>query len=171
MASTLLSSLAGDPSSVAVIIPSKPAPLAVTYSSLAKEISRFQAKLAALGVGHGAAVSIALVNSYEFVVSFLASATQRAIAAPLNSAYKQEEFEFYIEDITSAIVLVPRGAVASNSPAVRAARRFKAAIAECYWDESKKEVALDVKDMGKLQGRTAVLQAEADDVALILHTR
>ncbi|CAI4215336.1 unnamed protein product [Parascedosporium putredinis] len=132
MALTLKTAIKGSGDATAVIIPSKPA------------------KLAGLGIKTGAPVSIALVNSYEFIVSFLATSWQRAIAAPLNPAYKQDEFEFYIDDVKSALVLVPRGAVAQNTPAVRAARRFKAAIAECYWDEAKGEVALDVKSRANL---------------------
>lgn len=170
---TLKSSIAGAGSSVAVIIPSKPAPLTVTYRDLLAECSSFQRKLAAIGITHASAVSIATVNSYEFIVSFLATSWQRAIAAPLNPAYKQDEFEFYIDDIKSALVLVPKGAYEANAPSVRAAKRFNATIAECYWDAAKGEVALDVKELGQLRGaeRSPVLSPQPDDVALVLHTR
>ncbi|KAI1778295.1 acetyl-CoA synthetase-like protein [Hypoxylon cercidicola] len=169
---TLQSSINGAESSVAVIIPSKPTPLTVTYKDLVAECSSFQRKLAAIGITNRSPVSIATVNSYEFIVSFLATSWQRGIAAPLNPAYKQEEFEFYIEDIKSAIVLVPKGAYQANAPSVKAARKFNAAIAECYWDDVKKEVALDVMDLGQLKGQSKekVLQAQPDDVALVLHT-
>lgn len=171
MALTLKSSIKGAGYSTAIVIPSKPEPLTVTYNQLLADVSAFQVKLAALGIKTGAPVSVALVNSYEFIVSFLATAWQRGIAAPLNPAYKQDEFEFYIDDIKSALVLVPRGAVAAGSPAVKAARRYKAAIAECYWDSGKAEVVLDVKDRGQLGGHAAVQEPQPDDVALVLHTR
>ncbi|KAF3004603.1 hypothetical protein E8E14_007400 [Neopestalotiopsis sp. 37M] len=169
---TLQTAIRGAASSTAVIIPSKSGALTVTYKDLAAECSAFQRKLADIGIGHGAAVSIAVVNSYEFIVSFEATAWQRAVAAPLNPAYKQDEFEFYIDDVKSAIVLVPKGAYQANAPAVKAAKKFNAAIAECYWDETKKEVALDVKDLGLLKGKAKenILQAQTDDVALVLHT-
>ncbi|KAI1200376.1 AMP-binding enzyme [Nemania serpens] len=169
---TLKSSIAGAGSSVAVIIPSKSAPLTATYRDLLAECSSFQRKLAAIGITRASAVSIATVNSYEFIVSFLATSWQRAIAAPLNPAYKKDEFEFYIDDIKSALVLVPRGAYEANAPSVGAAKRFNAAIAECYWDAAKREVALDVKDLGQLRGaeRSPVLDPQPDDVALVLHT-
>ncbi|KAI0595904.1 peroxisomal-coenzyme A synthetase [Biscogniauxia sp. FL1348] len=169
---TLQSAINGASSSVAVIIPSKPNPLTVTYKDLLAECSSFQRKLAALGIAQGSPVSIATVNSYEFIVSFLAASWQRGIAAPLNPAYKQDEFEFYIEDIKSALVLVPKGAYQAGAPSVKAAKRFNAAIAECYWDSAKREVALDVKELGKLQGKSqeSILQAQPDDVALVLHT-
>jgi len=173
MMSTLQSSINGADSSIAIIIPSKPTPLVVTYQDLIAECSSFQHKLAAIGITEGSAVSIATVNSYEFIVSFLATSWQRAIAAPLNPAYKQNEFEFYIEDIKSTLVLVPKGAYEANAPSVKAAKRFNATIAECYWDAAKREVALDVKDLGRLKGskKTAVLSPQPDDVALVLHTR
>lgn len=170
---TLKSSINGAGSSVAVIIPSKPTPLTVTYDALLAECSSFQRKLAAIGITHTSAVSIAVVNSYEFIVSFLATSWQRAVAAPLNPAYKQDEFEFYIDDIKSALVLVPRGAYEANAPSVKAAKRFNATIAECYWDAAKREVALDVKHVSHVHGtkNSAVLSPEPEDVALVLHTR
>lgn len=172
MALTLQTAINGPANSTAVIVPSKSNALTVTYGDLVRETSSFQQKLAAIGITHGSPVSIATVNSYEFIVSFLAASWQRGIAAPLNPAYKQEEFEFYIEDVKSAIVLVPKGAYAAGAPAVKAAKRFNAAVAETYWDEIKKEVALDVKDLGQLKGKGSekVLKAEVDDVALVLHT-
>ncbi|GJC98694.1 AMP-binding enzyme [Colletotrichum higginsianum] len=172
MALTLQTAINGPANSTAVIVPSKSNHLTVTYGDLVKETSAFQQKLAAIGITRGSPVSIATVNSYEFIVSFLAASWQRGIAAPLNPAYKQDEFEFYIEDVKSAIVLVPKGAYAAGAPAVKAAKKYNAAVAETYWDESKKEVALDVKDLGQLKGKgpEKVLKAEVDDVALVLHT-
>ncbi|GKT60115.1 peroxisomal-coenzyme A synthetase [Colletotrichum tofieldiae] len=153
MALTLQTAVNGPANSTAIIVPSKPNSLTVTYGDLVKETSAFQQKLAAIGITRGSPVSIATVNSYEFIVSFLAASWQRGVAAPLNPAYKQDEFEFYIEDVKSAIVLVPKGAYAAGAPAVKAAKKFNAAVAETYWDESKKEVALDVKDLGQLKGK------------------
>ena len=168
-AATLSNSFSPSAESTAIIIPSKPA-LTVSYKQLSAEILSFQRKLAKLGVASEAAVSIALPNSYEFIVAFLAAAWQRAIAAPLNAAYKQEEFEFYIDDLSSAVALVPKGSFAKDGPAVRAARKYKAAIAECYWNGQ--EVVLDVKEEGKLKGKgnQKVEKARPDDIALVLHT-
>jgi long-subunit acyl-CoA synthetase (AMP-forming) len=161
-----------NPLAEAIIVPSKSKALTVRYSDLQSDVAAFQRKLADLGITKAAPVSIALVNSYEFIVSFLAASWQRGIAAPLNPAYKQDEFEFYIQDVKSAIVLVPQGAWDAGAPSVKAAKKFNAAVAECYWDAVKGEVALDVKDYGLLKGKKEqVLTAEPDDVALILHTR
>lgn len=123
-----------------------------------------------LGISEGLVVSSALPNSYELVVSFLATSWQRGIAAPLNPGYKQEEFEFYIDDIDVTLVLVPRDSYEKGGPVVAAAVRRGAAIAECYWDGEK--VTLDVKKKGRLAGKESqdFATAQAEDVALILHT-
>lgn len=171
-ATTLSNSFSQNGDATAIIIPSRPNALTVSYKDLSVEIASFQQKLARLGVTPQSAVSIALPNTYEFIIAFLASSWQRAIAAPLNSAYKQDEFEFYIDDLKSALALVPKGSFQKNDPAVRAARKYKAAIAECYWDTQRGEVVLDVKDEGKLKGKgnKKVEMANPDDVALVLHT-
>src|SRR5277367_5090414 len=168
---TLSTAFSKTSSSTAIIVPSKPNLLAVSYKQLTTDILSFQSKLAEVGINHGAAVSIALPNTYEFIVSFLATSYQRAIAAPLNSAYKQDEFEFYIDDLSSALALVPQDSYDKDGPAVRAARKYKAAIAECYWNGT--EVVLDVKDEGKLKGKgnQKIEKAQPDDIALVLHTR
>lgn len=168
-ATTLANAFSTGDATTAIVVPGKQ-PLTITYKQLSAEISSFQKKLAKLGVTPQAAVSIALPNTYEFIVAFLAASWQRGIAAPLNSAYKQEEFEFYIDDLSSAVALVPKDSFQKDGPAVRAARKYNAAIAECYWNG--KEVVLDVKDEGKLKGKgnQKVEQAQPDDVALVLHT-
>lgn len=171
-ATTLSNSFQQGGDAAAIIIPSKPEPLTISYKELLAEVASFQQKLARLGVTPQSAVSIALPNTYEFIVAFLASSWQRAIAAPLNSAYKQDEFEFYIDDLKSALALVPKGSFQKDGPAVRAARKYKAAIAECYWNCQRGEVVLDVKDEGKLHGNgnQKVERAQPDDIALVLHT-
>jgi acyl-CoA synthetase (AMP-forming)/AMP-acid ligase II len=167
---TLANSFSGSPSSTAIIIPEpRSSPLIITYAQLSQHVTSLQSRLAALGLAPQAAVSIALPNSYAFVVAFLAASWQRAIAAPLNPAYKQEEFEFYTDDLKSAIALVPRGSVAKDAAAVRAARKYHAAIAECYWDDAINEVVLDVKSSSNLSPQP-IAHAQPSDVALVLHT-
>ena len=154
----------------AIIVPGKSDAFSVTYQELNSHVSLFQKHIARLGITPQTAVSVALPNSYEFIVAFLAVSWQRAIAAPLNPAYKQEEFEFYIDDLDSTLALVPRGSFHENEPVVCAARKYNAAIAECYWDGH--EVVLDMKDPGKLSGTHGqeLEQAQPDDIALVLHT-
>ncbi|KXT11070.1 hypothetical protein AC579_8549 [Pseudocercospora musae] len=169
MATTLSNAFDPISSATAVIIPGNPT-LTITYQRLYSDVLAFQHKLAALGISAGAAVSIALPNSYPFIVSFLAASWQRGIAAPLNPAYKQSEFEFYIDDLSSSLVLVPQGQ--ADGPAVKAARRYNAAVAEVYLHPRTNEVVLEVKEKGRLEGRgnAPLERAQPEDTALVLHT-
>ena len=168
--STLSTSFSGTSSATAIIVPNQPTALTVSFKQLTRHVLDFQKQLAQLGIPVGEAVSIALPNSYEFIVSFLATSFQRGIAAPLNPTYKQSEFEFYIEDLSSAVVILPKDAHEKQGPAVQAARKYNAAIAECYLDGAN--LILDVKEQGKLAQRQSqpVAQAQPEDVALVLHT-
>ena len=154
----------------AIIVPSTPQALTVSYEQLQFHVTSFQQKLACIGIAPQTTVSIALPNSYEFIVTFLATSWQRAVAAPLNPGFKQGEFEFNIGDLSAALVLVPQDSFRRNGHAIRAARTHKAAIAECYWNGI--EVTLDIKDRGGLAGKTECIfgVANPDDIALVLHT-
>ncbi|KAI9657537.1 MAG: hypothetical protein M1831_004153 [Alyxoria varia] len=169
--STLNNVFPKESSRTAVVVPCKPGPLTANYTQLTSSINSFQRQLAELGISHESAVSIAVPNSYEFIVAFLATSWQRAIAAPLNPSYKQDEFEFYIDDLSSALAIVPPGAYQEDSAAVKAARKYGAAIAECYMANGL-EVVLDVKEKGKLEGKgnKPIETARPDDIALVLHT-
>lgn len=174
---TLSASFSTVASSAAIIVPSSQQSqqsLTVSYAALHGLVSNFQQQLAGIGITMHSAVSIALPNNLEFIVSFLAVAAQRAVACPLNPAYKQPEFEFYIDDIKSGLVIVPRGAVAGDAPAVRAARGFGVGIAEAWWDENLGELVFELKERGalKAEGRAlgGVEKAQEEDVALVLHT-
>lgn len=170
--STLYDNFSHTNPDTALIVPSTTSnpTLNITYPQLVHQIHNFQQHLARLGIIPSTAVSIALPNSYEFTVAFLATSWQRCVAAPLNPAYKQDEFEFYIDDIKSSLVVVGRGAVEEDAPVVRAARDFGVAVAECY--VQGEVVVLDVKDLAGLRGRgtVAVETPRAEDVALVLHT-
>ena len=128
---TLAHAFSSSSTSTAIVVPGAPA-REISYKQLHADVTAFQKRLAALGIAPASAVSIALPNSYPFIVAFIAASWQRAIAAPLNPAYKQSEFEFYIDDLSSALVLVPQGQ--ADGPAVKAARKYNAAVAECYMD-------------------------------------
>lgn len=151
--------------SPAIILPESDFHL--SYSALSKQISALQSALAKIGVSPHSTVTISLINNLEFAISFLAVGAQRAIAAPLNPGYQQSEVEFYVDDIKAALLIVPRGAVEKDAPAVRGARKFGAGVAEIWWDG--KEVKLELKEKGKhLKPGQNVVKAQSDDIAVFL---
>lgn len=158
------------PDDPAIIIPGGDSGLTISHGQLILQCKALQKQLAQIGVGHGMAVSISLPNSYEFVTVFLAICWQRAIAAPLNPAYKEQEVQFYVDDLDATAIVVPKGACEQGSAAVLAARKRNAAVIECYAKDG--DVFFEVKEMGGLEGKWAkdVEDAREEDVALVLHT-
>ncbi|KAF2686459.1 acetyl-CoA synthetase-like protein [Lentithecium fluviatile CBS 122367] len=168
--STLYTCLSAKTEEPAIIIPNEPKPTILSHRQLLSQVLSFQKKLTEIGISPKEAVAIALPNTLEFVVSFLSTSLQRAICAPLNPAYKQDEFEFYFDDLKAPLVLVPSGAIRSHGEVIKAARKCNVAIAEVYWNGS--EVVLDVgQDDGlRVKKRAGFYEPQPEDVALILHT-
>jgi acyl-CoA synthetase (AMP-forming)/AMP-acid ligase II len=84
-------------------------------------------------------------------------------AAPLNAAYKEEEFRFYLEDIEARALVVPPG----QGDAARRALPARAILIEAAFDDQGR-ISLESKAAGGA-GWLAPATGE-DDVALVLHT-
>src|SRR5262249_8543745 len=94
----------GRPDQIAVTVSGGPS---ITYAGLRKQVADLVRQLNALGLGPHDRIAMALGNGLEMVASFLATATV-GTAAPLNPAYKYDEFKFYLEDTRArAIILQP----------------------------------------------------------------
>ncbi len=100
----------------AVILPEDGA--SITYRDLADQVERLALALRASGLEPGQSVAIVLPNGLENLALFLAVTRARLIAAPLNPAYKLEEFRFFLEDSGSRALIVSPG----EHPARDAAR-------------------------------------------------
>src|SRR6266542_4483224 len=96
----------GDPDAPAIVVPDGPR---LTYQQLRNEALRAAGVLAGLGLRRDQAVGMVFENSAEAVVLFLAAALVGA-AAPLNPAYTEAEFRFYLEDVGARALVVPPGA-------------------------------------------------------------
>src|SRR5271155_5000708 len=92
----------------------------LTYAGLRALVDGAVAKLNELGIGRGDRVAIVLPNGPEMAAAFLCVASAAA-AAPLNPAYRQDDFEFYLEDLKAKALIVEAG---SESPALRAAEKL-----------------------------------------------
>ena len=95
----------GAADAVAIAAPDRP-PL--TFGDLRKLVRQTVAALNKLGYGRGDAVSIVLPNGPEMATSFLAVASG-CTSAPLNPAYKEDEFAFYLSDLNARALIVEAG--------------------------------------------------------------
>jgi acyl-CoA synthetase (AMP-forming)/AMP-acid ligase II len=163
----------------AVAIAARDAP-PLTYAALRTLLDRTQRSLNELGIGRGDRVAIVLPNGPEMAAAFLCVASAAA-SAPLNPAYRQDEFEFYLEDLKAKALIVEAG---SESPALRAAEKLGVALITLTPEPQagagafrllgnpvvgRASVDAVVDRVGRPQ-RARLQTAEPDDVALILHT-
>ena len=75
-------------------------------------------ELHGFGVGRGDRVAIVLPNGPEMATAFVTIA-QTATTAPLNPAYRQEEYEFYLEDLKAKVIVVADDYEGSALPAAK----------------------------------------------------
>src|SRR6185295_5094908 len=79
-------------------------------------------------------ITLILPNSIEFIIAFLGITLQQNIAAPLNPNYVHDEFKFYMQDTGSKVVIVPKGWVKEDKPAVKAASYGGMLVLEIWWE-------------------------------------
>jgi acyl-CoA synthetase (AMP-forming)/AMP-acid ligase II len=141
----------------AVILPEHD--IRVTYGGLRDQVEAVAESLAASGVRRGDRVGMALPNGLPTVVGFLA-ASMAGTAAPLNAAYKEDEFRFYLEDTRAKVLLLPPDGV---DEARRAAGNRVPVVT----------IRMDAAGVVSLDGTPRGVPIDpptANDVALILHT-
>ena len=136
----------------------------MSYGSLRDEVERAAELLAGAGLERGRAVSMALPNGLEFLVTFLAVLRAGAIAAPLNPAYTRDEFAFYMGDASSQLAILPPDALAAGEAADELGIPVLAASAAPGG-------TVDLTRDGRpLTSRSDPEPPEGSDVALFLHT-
>ncbi len=92
----------------ALIVPNR---VSFSYRRLRELVDDTAQALAAHGVARGDRVAMVFPNGPEAIVLFVA-ASMVATACPLNAAYKEDEFRFYLEDVGARFLLVPPGEAA-----------------------------------------------------------
>ncbi len=131
----------------------------MSYSSLKCQAEALAQVLAAIGVRRGDRVALALSNGLPSIVGVLA-ASLVATAAPLNPAYREDEFRFFLEDTNARVLIVASG---HDEHARRAAGDRVLVL----------PITVDQTGSVKLDGVSGVRPfspPSPDDVALILHT-
>jgi len=134
----------------------------LSHRQLWDQVAATVGSLNRLGVGRGDRMAIVLPQGPELAVAFLAAAAG-ATAAPLNPAYLENEFVFYLKDLQARALLLPAG---SDSHARAAAASLGVPLIELSETGGGR---FDLSgDARPLLGAAGF--AEAKDVALILHT-
>ncbi len=142
-----------------------PGNVALSYGAMNALIAQTTTALNAMGIGRGDRVGIVLPNCPEMATAFVAVASA-CTAAPLNMAYRADEFEFYLSDLNAKALIV---AVGSETPALAVAAKLGVTVIELKALPEQGAGNFELISAQKGQAASAG-PAQADDVALILHT-
>lgn len=164
MTKTLSALLAtASPDAPAIGAPDRPW---LSYAGLAAQTDRTLAALHAAGVGRGDRVAIVLPNGPEMASAFITIA-QGAVTAPLNPAYKLDEFDFYLSDLRACAIVLPSG---YDGPALEAAAKHGLVVLRLSFAAADPAGQFTLTAEGTTGADPDTAPATADDIALILHT-
>ena len=134
----------------------------MTYGDLKVLTLNVRQALRAAGIGAQDRVAIVLPNGPEMAAAFVTVA-QSTTTAPLNLAYKEDEFAFYLKDLKAKAIIVETG---YDGPARSVAKRFDMIVIELTATDPAGSFTLSTT----ATGNAADTLPASDDVALILHT-
>ena len=136
------------------------------FAGLRRLIGDTVGTLNGLGIGRGGRVAIVLPNGPEMAAAFLAIGAGAA-TAPLNPAYREDEFDFYLSDLEPRALVLAAG---MESPARAVANRRGIPIIELVSEPDQPAGSFRLQIDGAAGTPEPGGMAAPDDVALLLHT-
>ncbi len=145
-----------------------PSRKALDFGALRRLIDDTLARLNGLGIGRNDRVAIVLPNGPEMAACYMACASGVA-SAPLNPAYRADEFEFYLSDLHAKALIVEQG---STSPALAVAARLGLRTIELVPDAEQGAGFFTLLAPPGIADAPAAAggHAQPDDVSMVLHT-
>ena len=121
--------------------PDKPAYLffgkPLTYAELRRQAESIAGWLQSVGVGKGDRVAVFMQNCPQFAAAYYGIVRADAVVVPVNPMNRAEEFQHYITDAQTKVVICTAdlaGIVASANAAVPEAQRLKQVLVTRYTD-------------------------------------
>src|SRR5690242_17953729 len=137
----------------------------LTYRRLLTQIEDIVKTLNEAGIGRNDRVAIVVPEGPEMAVAFIAIASG-ATCAPLNPAYRLNEFEFYLSDLHASALIIASG---ESSPAIEAAQKLGIAVIELIRGPEAEAGMFKLKVAKHAIAKHCGF-AEPPDLALTLHT-
>ena len=144
-----------------------PAQHPLSYANLNVLADATGRALNAFGVGRNNRVAIVLPNGPEMAAAFVAVACN-ATTAPLNPAYREDEFAFYMQDLSAKVLIVMES---DETPAVAAAKKVGVPLLRLSIPMGAPAGSFELLSEDGGRGASAIGGSAAEeDVALVLHT-
>ena len=131
------------------------------YGELKIFVNNISRQLAGNGITNKDRAAIILPNGPYMASSFLAISSYMS-AAPLNPAYKTNEYEFYLKDLSPKIVIVEPN---SKNNVIEVAKKLKIPVCEIKIQKDSPSGLFDLFDKS-----SEYSLPEENDEALVLHT-
>ncbi|GAM28696.1 hypothetical protein SAMD00019534_118720 [Acytostelium subglobosum LB1] len=146
----------------------------VTYGQFLQDAVSVAHLLQSNGFKQGDVVSIVLPNGYPILACFAGTTFSRCIAAPLNSSYKEDEFNFYLQDMNAKLVIIQDGLTEAKAAATQLGLNvwtlkdnFDYASNQYHFELfDQKDNKLDLSS----KGTELADPPQPEDVAIFLHT-
>jgi oxalate---CoA ligase len=149
---------------MAIAAPGRPG---LSHGGLRELVDRTLATLNGLGIGRNDRVAIVLANGPEMATCFITAACG-VTTAPLNPAYRADEFEFYLADLHAKALIVEHDSV---SPAIEVATKLGVRLIDLHARERAGDFDLRPREGGGTAAPAASGgMAQPDDVSMLLHT-
>ena len=131
------------------------------YGELKLFVNKISRQLAGNGITNKDRAAIILPNGPYMASSFLAISSYMS-AAPLNPAYKTNEYEFYLKDLSPKIVIVEPN---SKNNVIEVAKKLKIPVCEIKIQKDSPSGLFDL-----FEKSSEYSLPEENDEALVLHT-
>jgi len=164
MAATLLSLLAPHDNALPAI--GAPNRDWLTYGGLRTLSRDVRTQLRKAGIGADDRVAIVLPNGPEMATAFVTIA-QSAVTAPLNPAYREDEYAFYLDDLKAKALVVRQG---DDGAAVAAAVKRGVSILRLHVDAASAAGTFSLTSDGPVAQPASAAEPGPNSTALILHT-
>ena len=140
----------------------------LSHGALRTLIEETLTTLNGLGIGRNDRVAIVLNNGPEMAACFMACASG-VTSAPLNPAYRADEFEFYLADLNAKALIVEQS---SHSPAIEVAVKLGVRLIDLVVADGAPAGAFTLVARHSQGGSPAAHAgfAQPEDVSMVLHT-
>ncbi len=137
---------------------------------LKQDIDVFARFLEFSGIKKGDRVAMIITNSVEFVVSLFAITKIGAIAVPINTFLKKEEFEYILNDC-EARLLISSASLAKETKGLLDTTKIEKIVWTDKYDElDEKNYSFAEMDVSYEANETTIEQPSLDDLACIIYT-
>ena len=145
-----------------------PGRVALDHGGLRALVQRTLESLNSLGVGRNDRVAIVLNNGPEMATCFVACASGTT-SAPLNPAYRGDEFEFYLSDLNAKLLIVEK---TSSSPAIEVAQKLGVRVVDLVVEEGAPAGSFTLAGprWRAVDTGSAAATARPADIGMVLHT-